>query len=74
MDNELARKPNLKNSQNSILASSLGILHQDKCMHHSECLGNHHAHRVHYHLPIRRIPYLEEPTRWPMVGRSPHYG
>lgn len=74
MNNELSRKFNFQNSQDSILTPHIGLPHQDERLYHSECLGNHRTHRVHYHWPLRRDPYLEEPAWWAMVERSSRYG
>lgn len=74
MENEFSRKHNFKNPEDCGLARHLGLPYQDECLYYSECLENHRTHRVHYHWPLRRNPYLEEPAWRAMVKRSSHYG
>lgn len=74
MNNELSRKPDFKNPEDSSLARHLGLPYQDKCLYYSERLGNHCTHRCHWHWPLCRHPYLEEPAWWAMVERGSHYG
>lgn len=63
MNNELSRKFNFQNSQDSILTPHIGLPHQDERLYHSECLGNHRTHRVHYHWPLDGIAVLASASR-----------
>ena len=49
MNNELSRKPDFKNPEDSSLTRHLGLSYQDECLYYSERLENHCTHRCHWH-------------------------